>query len=265
MLRRSPAYLTIFALPILLFRLDVLFLSWIEGEVALGTYATAMRLFTVALILPDSVLTALFPHFSRAAAREGGGDLVRLLERTTRLVGITLIPLSVLSLMVAPWAVALVFGGGFEASVRVLQLLMWAPVLFAVNRAVGDALVASGREKAVAGAIVATLIISAPIYFFLIRARSSQGAALALVCCIGTLCLLSLSQAVLAGLVRTPTAIVGPLGAAVGAAMVWNIDRHTTLRLVLTVAICTAVVVPPLLTEMRARHHLELPDEASPP
>jgi O-antigen/teichoic acid export membrane protein len=265
MLRRSPAYMTIFALPILLFRLDVLFLSWIEGEVALGTYASAMRLFTVALILPDSVLTALFPQFSRAAAREGGEGLVRLLERTTRLVGITLIPLSVLSLVAAPWAVALVFGEGFEASAPVLQLLMWGPVLFAVNRAVGDALVASGRERAVAGAIVAALIASPPIFYFLIRSHSSPGAALALVCCIGVLCFLSLSQAVLAGLVRTPTAFVGPVGAAVGAAIAWNFNRHPSLRLVLTVATCTAVVVPPLLAEMRARHPLDLPDEASPP
>lgn len=263
MLARAPEYLAIFALPIALFRLDVFLLSWLQGDEAVGTYAAAMRLVTLVLIVPDSVLTALFALLSRVA---GGGDraeLERLVQRAARAIGVAVAPLAVAAMVAAPWIVQLLYGPRFAASAPVLRTLMWAPVLFALSRTLGDGLVAAGKARSVAGVVLAVFAVGVPLYAALIRARGAPGAALGFVLCMALLCALSLVQAVRLRLVCDPAAFLTALAPLAGAAAAWHL-APAPARQALALAACAAAVAVLGAVELRGRCLWRHPGKATP-
>jgi O-antigen/teichoic acid export membrane protein len=181
MLRAAPEFLTIFALPILLFRLDVMMLALMTDEYTVGLYAVAARLISVCLIVPDSVMTAGFAFLSSASGSRGERELRELVARTTRWMVLLLVPLTLAVLLVGPVALRMLFGDEYLPSGDILRILAWSLLPFALNRLLGDTLVARGRQRAVAQMIVVTLVASVFFYTVLIAALGPHGAAWALV------------------------------------------------------------------------------------
>lgn len=196
MLKSAPEFLTIFAFPILLFRLDVILLGMIGGDYAVGIYAVAIRLISVCLIIPDSLMSASFAFFSRATGAADQNEFHVLVQRSIRWMALLLFPVTLGGLLLGPAAIHLLFGHRFDASTEVLKVLVWALVPFAVNRAMGDALVARGYQRTVAKLIAFTLLCSVPFYLFAIPAYGATGAAWGLVFSVGLLCGLTALQAV---------------------------------------------------------------------
>jgi O-antigen/teichoic acid export membrane protein len=185
MLRAAPEFLTIFAFPILLFRMDVVLLGFFAGDYAVGIYAVAMRLIAVCLIVPDSIMTAAFAFFSKTSNASSQLQFRLLVQRTMRWMALILFPVTLGGLLLGPFAIRLMFGGRFDASVEVLKILVWALVPFALNRAMGDAMVARGHQRTIAKLILLTLVCS------------MSGAAWGFVFSVGLLCTLTALYAVM--------------------------------------------------------------------
>lgn len=197
MLASALPFLSVFIAPIVLFRIDVVLLGLLAGDRATGVYSAALRLVTVALIVPDGVMTAVFPVLSRLAAQNDPLALRRMVEHVLRLSVAGMTALAAIGYLASSLALHLLFGKNFAASIPVLQILIWMPVFFTSSRVLGDALVASGRQASVGRIVVAALCVSPFLYVPLIRAFGSSGAAYALLLSAVLLFALSAARAVI--------------------------------------------------------------------
>jgi O-antigen/teichoic acid export membrane protein len=175
--RALPPFAGMLVLAILYFRIDVLVLQALRPEAETGLYAAALTLYTVAMLLPESALSAVYPRLARAfhAEREGFGRGSWL---AAKLLAVGLVPVSVIAIALAKPLLDVVYGDRFTAAAPLLALLAASLPLHALNGALGQALQASGHARramrvtgfatalhlAVTVALVATLgPIGAPI------------------------------------------------------------------------------------------------------
>jgi O-antigen/teichoic acid export membrane protein len=177
MLRSAPAFATVFVVPLILFRMDVIFLGVMTSDYQVGIYTAAMRLVTLCLIVPDGVMTATFALLAKLANAKAGDDFKHLVERTVQFVTALLMPLAVGGALLAPFVLRILYGPKFDAAIPVMQTLVWALVPFGVNRALGDALVARGEQKIVAVIVLTNVAVGALLYLALIPISGPTGAA----------------------------------------------------------------------------------------
>jgi O-antigen/teichoic acid export membrane protein len=190
MLRRAPEFITVFVFPLLLFRMDVILLGLFSSDYELGIYSASMRLITAALIVPEGIMTATFAPLSRLAAGalpELQTFVRRMLMSLTSLLSIS----AIAAWLLAPFFLHTLYGDKFEASIPVMQILVWAWVPYSANRVLGDSMVALGKQATVAKIILASTALSIGLYIVLIRSYGAEGAALAFVLSIGILFALS--------------------------------------------------------------------------
>jgi O-antigen/teichoic acid export membrane protein len=177
MLRNAPAFATVFVVPLILFRMDVIFLGVMTSDYQVGVYTAAMRLVTLCLIVPDGVMTATFALLAKLAEEKTGDAFMHLVERTVQFVTALLLPLAVGGALLAPIILRILYGPKFDAAIPVMRILVWALVPFGVNRALGDALVARGEQKAVAWIVLTNVAVGALLYIALIPISGPVGTA----------------------------------------------------------------------------------------
>ncbi len=177
MLRNAPAFATVFVVPLILFRMDVIFLGVMTSDYQVGVYTAAMRLVTLCLIVPDGVMTATFPLLAKLTDLETADDFRHLVERTVQFVTALLLPLAVGGALLAPVILRILYGPKFDAAIPVMRTLVWALVPFGINRALGDALVARGEQKSVAGIVLTNVAVGALLYITLIPISGPVGTA----------------------------------------------------------------------------------------
>jgi O-antigen/teichoic acid export membrane protein len=219
--RALPPFAGMLVLAILYFRVDVLVVQSLRPEAETGLYAAALTLYTVAILLPESALSAVYPRLAHAfhTGHDGFGRGTWL---AAKLLAVALVPVSIGMIALAEPVLAIVYGHRFDGAAEPLALLAASLPLHALNGAFGQALQASGHQRAamrVAGlatgvhlvmtiALVSTLgLVGAPIAVL----TSSTLAALA------TGILVHRHAAPLprgAGVAWTAVTIVGPIGLA---------------------------------------------------
>jgi O-antigen/teichoic acid export membrane protein len=149
------------ALPsVVIARLDLVVLSLVAAPSALGHYAVAASLTTLAVPLVSAVGNVAFP---RLAAQGATAASSRRLQRWAVLgsaaVGVmVIVPLTALS----PWIVPAVFGEAYRGAVWLVVLLAPGGVFLACGQVCGDLLRGHGRPLAVARvqAMAATLTVA---------------------------------------------------------------------------------------------------------
>jgi O-antigen/teichoic acid export membrane protein len=206
MLARAPEFLAIFILPILLFRMDVLFLGLLSSDHEVGVYGASARLISAALILPDGIMAASFAPLSRLAVGPPG-EFHAFVRRMMFALAALLSVAALAAYLLAPFLLHTLYGAGFEDSTAVMQILVWAWVPFAVSRVLGDSLVALGKQAVVAKIILASTVLGSGYYVILIRSLGAQGAAWAFLASIGTVFVLSALAAASRSRVATASSI----------------------------------------------------------
>jgi O-antigen/teichoic acid export membrane protein len=136
------------------------------GKEETGVYVAAFKLIESLALILASIRGALFPTLSRAFLANPK-DLHRIWERVVRILFLITIPISVITVTLAPQLIPILFGANFKVSVLVLQILA-APFLFLVlNEFITYLLLAVNETKsvikiAIAGAmfnIIANILI----------------------------------------------------------------------------------------------------------
>ena len=159
-----------------LFRIDIVILAALAGDVAVGHYSAAYRLIETALFISWSLSRVITPIL----AREGSSSGV-----ATKTLGITYV---VLTAVYLPYGVALavdgdqivtlLFGSGFETS-AVFVWLALAPWLFAMGHLAATALLAWRPDRTVLLASILALGANIGLNFVLIPPFGAVGAAAA--------------------------------------------------------------------------------------
>lgn len=163
----------------LYFRLDVLLLSWLKGDVDVAVYGLAYRVLEGLMVLPSYLMLALFPTIVR-----NEDDRPRL----AAIVGVALSGMEAAALgMAALMAIfsreiVLVIGGAeFYRAAPVLAVLAVALAISYLNGVYGGALMALGRQRILLWLSLAPLVVNLIANLALIPPLGVDGAAIAVV------------------------------------------------------------------------------------
>ena len=139
------------------FRIDSVLIFFFLGKEETGLYVAAFKLIESLALILASIRGALFPAISRGFLANPK-ELQQIWRNAVRILLLITIPISVITVMLAPQLIQIIFGSNFEISVLVLQILA-APFLFLVlNEFITYLLLAVNETKsvikiAIAGAI----------------------------------------------------------------------------------------------------------------
>jgi len=155
MLRRAPVFFGATVLSALFWRLDLVMLSWLGSTTDVGLYAAALRFVNMCQEVPAAILATIFPRLSalHGESREG---FRTLFAGSAKYLSLLAIGTSAAITLMGPAFIRLLFGSKFDASVPVLQVLIWSLLPFSLMKLLGSALIASHNQ-------VADLLINAVV------------------------------------------------------------------------------------------------------
>jgi O-antigen/teichoic acid export membrane protein len=124
-------------------RADVVLLSKLAGNAAVGIYSVPYRAFLALSILPYGIMGTLLPSLSRSA---WGQDEKERCGVTMQLLYAAALFLILGTMLLADPAVRFMLGPGYQGSVAVFKILAWATVPSFLNYALNIFLLARNRE-----------------------------------------------------------------------------------------------------------------------
>lgn len=163
------------------FRIDIIILSWLKGDLSVGSYSAAYRIIDAFLFVPASVMGAVFPAFSR---KYGVSDSIFWVsfEKIVKYLTIVGIPIGFSITVLAPKIIALLYSGAqWEASIIYLQVLIWTITLIFINCSFPVALNARGKQKISAIVLLAGSGVNIILNLLLIPPLNALGASIATV------------------------------------------------------------------------------------
>ncbi len=130
------------------FRIDSVLIFLFLGKEETGVYVAAFKLIESLALILASIRGALFPTLSRAFLADPK-ELHRIWGRVVRVLFLITIPISVITVTLAPQLIKFIFGSAFEMSAVILQILA-APFLFLIlNEFITYLLLAVNETKSV--------------------------------------------------------------------------------------------------------------------
>lgn len=114
------------------FRIDMVMLSMIKGDAAVGWYAASYRLIDALAFIPVSLTSAIYPVFSKLYGNSEN-SLKMIFEKCFKYLFIIAFPIGVGTTLLADRIILLIFGSEFIPSIIALQILIWAGVLSFIN------------------------------------------------------------------------------------------------------------------------------------
>ncbi|MBM3331533.1 flippase [candidate division WOR-3 bacterium] len=154
-------------------------LSKIAGEKAVGEFGAAYRLVAGVGFLGASFAGAVYPVISRVFTSEPSrwpGAAGRALSLILDMA----IPQAVLGLALAGPVIGVLYGPGYEGSVRVMMALVWWGACATMNSMLSSMLFASDRQRMVTRQAAISVAVSLVLNFLLIPRLGALGAAVAL-------------------------------------------------------------------------------------
>lgn len=177
LLRLAPTFLMIGLFATLYWRIDVLMLSKLASVSEVGQYSAAWRLLELAMVIPQSLCLALYPHLAAAHAntvrtRQIGQLAVRYLTAFA-------LPAALCVAVVSGPILAWLYGEEFRAAAPVLSVLMLTLIPYGWARYQAYALVSASHQHVDLGLNIVMSLLNAGLNLFLIPHFGALGAALA--------------------------------------------------------------------------------------
>jgi len=184
MAKKSFPFLTIGLIHALYFKVDIIMLSKLKGDIYVGYYTPAANdLFFGLFIIPGTVATVVYPMFSRHYRR----SLEKMRESvnfTIKLLTVLGVAISVGTFVLAPQIIHLIFGPQYENSVIILQIMALAISFAFVREPLGFGIASIGKENYLMWMNAFFLVLNIALNAILIPMYAHVGAALASVSCI---------------------------------------------------------------------------------
>jgi O-antigen/teichoic acid export membrane protein len=140
-------------------RIIIIILPMLISMEAVGLFNAAYQItITIYSIIPMIMITVL-PLFSRTFRKDRAKSSV-LVNQMLKFVFILIFPLVMVITIAAEDIILLLYGKGYEASVQVLQLVIWSLVFFAADSMLKQIMIASNKEKAMVFLSVIGMILN---------------------------------------------------------------------------------------------------------
>jgi O-antigen/teichoic acid export membrane protein len=125
--------------------LDVIVLSFVSGEAAVGLYSAARKFVRLGSVIAKSYTTAIYPVMSRMYG-ESKESFARLFRHTIRAQCAIAMPFCIGVVVLAHRLVAVVYSEQYAAAAPVLQVSVWGLLLEFLNPFLSHVLFAQGRQ-----------------------------------------------------------------------------------------------------------------------
>ena len=134
------------AMGLLNFNFDSVLLGFLRGATVVGWYSAAYKPVTIALALPMTYFSGLFPALSRTYA-EDRKAFAELVGRSLQICFTFVVPLVVGATLLAEPVIHLLYGVAYDRSVLPFQILIWSAVLVIVRNTYAHSLTATGHQN----------------------------------------------------------------------------------------------------------------------
>lgn len=130
---------------IIMLNTDNIMIGWIKGITDVGYYSAAQRIAQLIFLVPAMIMTAFFPSLAKFSNQKE--KISALVEKSSILLLIIAIPLTVGGVMLAYQILNLLFGSEYLSGANSFKImgLMYVPVF--LSTVFGNALFAINREK----------------------------------------------------------------------------------------------------------------------
>ncbi|MBV7329264.1 polysaccharide biosynthesis C-terminal domain-containing protein [Chloroflexi bacterium TSY] len=159
-------------------RLDVLVLSLLADEGAVGIYSAAVSIITALTIMPQGIRNAILPIFSQQQAKFGKVSLDTY-ERMIKYMLILTIPIAVGLTLTSSEVVSFIYSDRFVLSVPVLQILVWSFVFYSLNIINSRLLFVRNQQGRIARFLGVSLGINIALNLLLVPVMGLVGAGVA--------------------------------------------------------------------------------------
>jgi O-antigen/teichoic acid export membrane protein len=163
----------------IIFRMDIVLLSFFTTSAVVGAYGAAYRVLEATLFLAWSIGTSVLPMYSYL---EPGDDpsLERVFEASLKFVVVIMLPIAVIMLVCAEALVDLLYGlPAFDGAVPVMRWLAFAIVAYGVGHLAGVLVLVRRRGRVTVWAMVAVAAFNIAITLALVGPFEAVGVAAA--------------------------------------------------------------------------------------
>jgi O-antigen/teichoic acid export membrane protein len=165
---------------IIYFRIDMIMLSLMKDNAAVGFYAAPYKLIDVLGFIPAILMSVMFPLFSRFHLNSE--DSLKLaFEQSFKYLFIIAFPIGVGTTLLADKIILLIYGIDYSPSIIALQVLIWASVLSFINWTPATLLNSTQKQRIVMIFTCFGAILNIILNFMLIPSMGYVGAGIATV------------------------------------------------------------------------------------
>jgi O-antigen/teichoic acid export membrane protein len=174
----APTFMLISIFATLYWRIDTYMLSKLQPMDQVGFYSAAYRILDLAIVVPNSLCLAVYPHMIALIANDAR-QLKELSARMTRYFLAMGLPMGVCSMIVGDGVLRLLYGASFGVAANTLSVLMWTLFVYGFMRYNAYLLVASDRQNVDLAFNFLMMLINIGLNAVLIPRYSHLGAAIA--------------------------------------------------------------------------------------
>lgn len=162
------------------FKIDMVMLSMMNGDTAVGWYAASYRLIDALGLIPAVLMSTMYPVFSKLHI--SSKDFLEFaFKKSFKLLAIIAIPIGIGTTLLAEKIIVLIYGVQYIPSVIALQILIWASVLSFINYTPATYLNSTNKQRTLMIFTCLGAILNIILNFILIPLFSYNGAAIATV------------------------------------------------------------------------------------
>ena len=106
-------------------RIDIMVLGLFSTPATVGIYELAKRIVSQFNIIANPIYSAIYPEISKLVAKKDFDALRRVQFQVGRNMLFLVIPICIVTTLVSPWIIPLVFGNDFSATAILVQIMIW--------------------------------------------------------------------------------------------------------------------------------------------
>jgi len=167
LLKAGVPYLLSGIFLVIYMQFDIVILSLLINDQAVGWYGAADQLFGTLLFIPTVLMTAVFPSLSRLFVSDSEA-LLKITRKSLDLHMLFSVPIGLGVLVVANQAVVLLFGSDFAPSGPILALMGIVLILTYLNVFLGQTLISMDRQNQWTAVMAAATVATLPLDLWLI-------------------------------------------------------------------------------------------------
>jgi O-antigen/teichoic acid export membrane protein len=157
-------------------QIDVVMLSMMKSDAAVGSYSAALRLVSALLFIPANFAKSLYPIFSRLWP-SSIESFVQYYNKSFQILMMIAIPVAIGGMLLSNKIIILVYGNEYFASVIIFRILVWSLAIQFVSTLLGIIMAAINRQTTSTKICFWGMLLNIAMNLFLIPRFSGAGAA----------------------------------------------------------------------------------------